>query len=70
MNGFKTERRLLALAVALIYNCCLAPTERTDGDPTGGGRERLRQLTADRAFCCLLMKVIASFGHKHGVVVG
>lgn len=71
VNGLKTDRRLLSLAVALIYNCCLPlggsrGLERAkDRDGIGpgsclewnGGQERLRQLTADKAFCCLLMKV-------------
>lgn len=83
MNGLKTDRGLLYLAVALIHNCCVAQpvntvTEMGQGEGVlawgssgeeealaGGGRERLRGLTADKAFCCLLMKVnIFSLGDK------
>lgn len=72
MNGLKTDRRLLSLAIALIHNCCLACGEAGEGGETneqqgrvalarkrGAGRERLDRLTADKAFCCLLMKVNA-----------
>lgn len=68
MNGLKTDRRLLSPSIALIHICCLAErgttaTENQEGggraetEEDGGGVDRLRRLTADKAFCCLLMKV-------------
>lgn len=68
-NGLKTDRRLLSPSIALIHICCLAEpgsvAESSRGSKVGGGGDgldRLRQLTADKAFCCLLMKVILTSG--------
>ena len=73
-NGLKTDRGLLSLAVALIHNLCLSssppPRERgfggrgeakNESGQEDEGQQRLGRLVADRAFCCLLMKVKVAY---------
>lgn len=60
VNSLKTDRTLLSLAVALLYNCCLSGADKTGvgSFAAATGNDRLSQVAGDRAFCCLLMKVI------------
>ncbi|CAM9930801.1 unnamed protein product, partial [Choristocarpus tenellus] len=59
LHRLKSNRCLLLYVVVLVHGCVITEleTEGSSHSENGGGRQRLEQLIADRAFCCLLMQV-------------